>query len=133
VRVGLCEGECALFYLCAYAQARAFVLMHHFQTNLEACAARATELGVESLDMSAKCVEFVKRGCKEYKALEAIVKGWKAKVVEVALEVPPKKCVMHASKAKATDASGTDASIKVCLHDFPLVLLLRGGAHLARY
>jgi hypothetical protein len=33
------------------------------------------------------------RGCKEYKVLEAIVKGWKAKVVKVALEVPPKKCV----------------------------------------
>jgi hypothetical protein len=71
----------------------------------------ATDLGVELLDMSAKCVEFVKRGCKEYKALEVLVKGWKVK----------------ASKAKATDASGTDASIKVHLHDFLLVLLLRGG------
>jgi hypothetical protein len=58
------------------------------------------------------------------------VKGWKAKVVEVVSEAPPKKCTLHASKAKATDASGTDASIKVHLHDFLLALLLRGGAHL---
>jgi hypothetical protein len=107
--------------------------MHPFQTNLEACVARATELGVESLDMSAECMEFVKRGRKEYKALEAIVKGWKAKVVEVVLEVPPKKHTTRASKAKATDASGTDASIKEHLHDFLLALLLRGGARLARY
>jgi hypothetical protein len=57
---------------------------------------RATELGVDSLDMSAEYVEFLKRGRREYKALEAIVKGW---------------------KAKATDASGTDASIKVSVHD----------------
>jgi hypothetical protein len=82
--------------------------------------------------MSAKCVEFVKRGHKEYKALEALVKGWKAKVVEVVSEAPPKKRAMRASKAKATDASGTDASIKVHLHDFLLALLLRGGACLAR-
>jgi hypothetical protein len=77
--------------------------------------------------MSAKCVEFVKRGCKEYKALEVLVKGWKVKAVEVVSEVPPKKCATCTSKAKATDASGTDASIKVHLHDFLLVLLLRGG------
>jgi hypothetical protein len=105
--------------------------MHHCQNNLEACAARATELGVESLDMSAEYVEFLKRGRKEYKALEAIVKGWKAKVVEVVSEVPPKKRATHASKVKATDVSGTDGSIKVHLHDFLLALLLRGGAHLA--
>jgi len=61
----------------------------------------ATELGTESLDMSAKCVEFVKRGHKEYKALEVIVKGWKAKAVEVVSEVLPKKHMTHASKAKA--------------------------------
>jgi hypothetical protein len=42
-------------------------------------------------------MEFVKRGCKEYKALEVIVKGWKAKVVEVVSEVPPKKHTSHAS------------------------------------
>jgi len=70
--------------------------MHHCQNNLEACALRATELGINSLDMSTEYVEFLKRGRREYKALEAIVKGW---------------------KAKATDASGTDASIKVSLHD----------------
>jgi len=87
-----------------------------------------TELGIESLDMSAECVEFVKRGHKEYKALEAIVKGWKVKVVEVVSEALPKKHMMHASKAKATDTG-----VKVCLHDFLIVLLLRGGAHLARY
>jgi hypothetical protein len=81
--------------------------------------------------MSAECVEFVKRGHKEYKALEAIVKGWKVKAVEDVPEVPPKKRVTRASKAKATDASGTDASIKVSLHDFLLALLLRGGARLA--
>jgi hypothetical protein len=63
--------------------------------------------------------------------LEAIVKGWKAKAVEVVSEVPPKKHVMHTSKAKATDTSGTDTSVKVCLHDFLLALLLRGGVHLA--
>jgi hypothetical protein len=107
--------------------------MHHFQTNLEACAAHATELGVKSLDMSAECMEFVKRGCKEYKVLEAIVKGWKAKVVEVVSEVPPKKHALHTSKVKATDASGTDTSVKVHFHDFLLVLLLRGGVHLACY
>jgi hypothetical protein len=90
-----------------------------------------TELGVESLDMSAEYVEFLKRGHKEYKALEAIVKGWKAKAVEVVSEVPPKKCASRASKAKATDASGTDTSIKVRLHDFLLALLLRGGVRLA--
>jgi hypothetical protein len=83
--------------------------------------------------MSAECMEFVKRGHKEYKALEAIVKGWKVKAVEVVLEALPKKCVMCASKAKATDASGTDASVKVHLHYFLLVLLLRGGARLAHY
>jgi hypothetical protein len=87
--------------------------MHHCQNNLEACALRATELGVDSLDMSTEYVEFLKRGRREYKALEAIVKGWKAKAVEDVPEAPPKKCTMHASKAKATDASGTDASIKV--------------------
>jgi hypothetical protein len=70
--------------------------MHHCQDNLEACALRATELGIDSLDMSAEYVEFLKRGRREYKALEAIVKGW---------------------KAKATDTSGTDASIKVSMHD----------------
>jgi hypothetical protein len=80
--------------------------------------------------MSAECVEFVKRGCKEYKALEVLVKGWKVKVVEVVSEAPPKKCATRASKAKATDMSGTDASIKVHLHDFLLALLLRGGVHL---
>jgi hypothetical protein len=106
--------------------------MHHCQNNLEACATRTTDLGVESLDMSAECMEFVKRGCKEYKALEALVKGWKAKVVEVVSEAPPKKRVTRASKAKATDMSGTDASIKVHLHDFLLALLLRGGVHLVR-
>jgi len=79
--------------------------MHHCQNNLEACAACTTELGVESLDMSAEYVEFLKRGHREYKVLEALVKGWKAKVIEVVSEVPPKKCVTHASKAKATDAS----------------------------
>jgi hypothetical protein len=65
--------------------------MHHFQTNLEACT---TELGIELLDMSAKCVEFVKRGRKEYKVLEAIVKRGKAKAVEVALitPTPPDAC-----------------------------------------
>jgi hypothetical protein len=103
--------------------------MHHFQTNLEVCATCVTELGVESLDMSAECMEFVKRGCKEYKALEAIVKGWKVKAVEVVSEAPPKKRMTCASKTKATDTSGTDASIKVHLHDFLLALLLRGGAH----
>jgi hypothetical protein len=55
--------------------------------------------------MSAEYVEFLKRGHREYKVLEALVKGWKAKVIEVVSEVPPKKCVTHASKAKATDAS----------------------------
>jgi len=91
-----------------------------------------TELGVESLDMNAEYVEFLKRGRREYKALEAIVKGWKAKAVEDVPEAPPKKRAMQASKAKATDASGTDASIKVSLHDFLLALLLRGGARLVR-
>jgi hypothetical protein len=91
--------------------------MHHCQNNLEACALRATELGVDSLDMSTKYVEFLKRGRREYKALEAIVKGWKAKAVEEVPEAPPKKRATRASKAKATDASGTDASIKVSLHD----------------
>jgi hypothetical protein len=62
--------------------------------------------------MSAEYVEFLKRGHREYKALEAIVKGWKAKAVEDVPEAPPKKCVTCASKAKATDAS-----IKVSLHD----------------
>jgi hypothetical protein len=81
--------------------------MHHCQNNLEACTLHVTELGVDSLDMSAEYVEFLKRGHQEYKAFEAIVKGW---------------------KAKATDASGTDTSIKVSLHDFLLALLLRGGA-----
>jgi len=100
--------------------------MHHCQNNLEACATHATELGIESLDMSAKYVEFLKRGCREYKALEAIVKGWKAKAVEDVPEAPPKKRTSRASKAKATDAS-----IKVSLHDFLLALLLRGGALLA--
>jgi hypothetical protein len=104
--------------------------MHHCQNNLEACAARVTELGIESLDMSAEYVEFLKRGHKEYKALEAIVKGWKVKVVEVVSEVLPKKRTTRTSKAKATDASGTDTSIKVHLHDFLLALLLRGGVHL---
>jgi hypothetical protein len=70
--------------------------MHHCQNNLEVCALHAMELGVNLLDMSAKYVEFLKRGRREYKVLEAIVKGW---------------------KAKATDMSGTDASIKVSLHD----------------
>jgi hypothetical protein len=102
--------------------------MHHCQNNLEVCAACATDLGVELLDMSAECMEFLRRGRKEYKALEALVKGWKAKVIEVVSEVPPKK---RASKAKATDTSGTDASIKVRLHDFLLALILRGGACLA--
>jgi hypothetical protein len=60
-------------------------------------------------------MELLKRGCKEYKVLEAIVKGWKAKAVEVVSEAPPKKRMTRASKAKATDMSGTDASIKVCL------------------
>jgi hypothetical protein len=78
--------------------------------------------------MSAECVEFVKRGRKEYKALEAIVKEWKMKAVEVVSEVLPKMHMMHTSKAKATDLSGTDASIKVHLHDFLLALLLRSGA-----
>jgi hypothetical protein len=45
------------------------------------------------------------------------VKGWKVKAVEDVPEVPPKKCVTCASKVKATDVSGTDASIKVSLHD----------------
>jgi hypothetical protein len=57
-----------------------------------------SELGIESLDMSTEYVEFLKRGCKEYKALEAIVKEWKVKVVEVASEVPPKKHAMCASQ-----------------------------------
>jgi len=78
---------------------------------------RATELGVDSLDMSAEYVEFLKRGRREYKALEAIVKAWKAKAVEDVPEAPPKKRAMRASKAKATDASGTDASIKVSVQD----------------
>jgi len=93
---------------------------------------RATDLGIESLDMSAECVEFLRRGRKEYKALEALVKGWKVKVIEVVSEVPPKKRATRASKAKATDASGTDASIKVHLHDFLLALILRGGVCLVR-
>jgi len=92
---------------------------------------RATDLGVESLDMSTECMEFLRRGRKEYKALEALVKGWKAKVIDVVSEVPPKKRATRVSKAKATDASGTDASVKVRLHDFLLALLLRGGARLA--
>jgi hypothetical protein len=91
-----------------------------------------TELGIESLDMSAEYVEFLKRGCREYKALEAIVKGWKAKAIEDVPEAPPKKHAMCASKVKATDASGTDASIEVHLHDFLLALLLRGGACIVR-
>jgi hypothetical protein len=86
-----------------------------------------TELGIESLDMSAECVEFLKRGHKECKVLEAIVKGWKVKVVEVVSEVLPKKHAMHASQAQTTDAS-----IKVRLSYFLLVLLLRVGVHLAR-
>jgi hypothetical protein len=91
--------------------------MHRCHNNLEACALRTTELGIDSLDMSTEYVEFLKRGCREYKALEAIVKGWKAKVVEDVPEALPKKCTLRASKAKATDMSGTDASIKVSLHD----------------
>jgi hypothetical protein len=87
---------------------------------------RVTELGVELLDMSAKYVEFLKRGHMEYKVLEAIVKGWKAKAVEDVPEAPPKKHATHASKVKATDAS-----IKVSLHDFLLALFLRGSACLA--
>jgi len=75
-----------------------------FQTNLEVCTMCTTELGVESLDMSAECVEFLKRGCKVF---EVIVKGWKVMVVEVASEVLPKKCVMRAFQAQATDTSGT--------------------------
>jgi hypothetical protein len=86
--------------------------MRHCQNNLEACTTRTTELGIESLDMSAEYVEFLKRGRREYKALEAIVKGW---------------------KVKATDASGTDASIKVRLLDFLLALLLRGGARFSAW
>jgi len=91
--------------------------MHHCQNNLEACALRTTELGVDLLDMSAEYVEFLKKGRREYKALEAIVKGWKAKAVEDVPEALPKKRATRASKAKATDVSGTDASIKVSLHD----------------
>jgi len=91
--------------------------MNHCQNNLEACALCAMELGIDSLDMSAEYVEFLKRGRREYKALEAIVKGWKVKAVEDVPEAPPKKRTTRASKAKATDASGTDASIKVSLHD----------------
>jgi hypothetical protein len=101
--------------------------MHHCQNNLEACALRTTELGVDSLDMSAEYVEFLKRGRREYKALEAIVKGWKVKAVKDVPEAPPKEHATRASKAKATDAS-----IKVSLHEFLLVLLLRGGARLVR-
>jgi hypothetical protein len=86
--------------------------MHHCQNNLEACALHATELGVNSLDMSAEYVEFLKRGRREYKALEVIVKGWKAKAVEDVPEAPPKKRATRTSKVKATDAS-----IKVSLHD----------------
>jgi hypothetical protein len=78
--------------------------------------------------MSAEYVEFLKRGRREYKVLEAIVKGWKAKAVEVASEAPPKKRATHASKTKATDVCGTDASIKVHVHDILLALLLKGGA-----
>jgi hypothetical protein len=77
--------------------------------------------------MSAEYVDFLKRGRREYKALEAIVKGWKAKAVEDVPEAPPKKRATCTSKAKATDAS-----IKVNLHDFLLALLLRGGVCLAR-
>jgi hypothetical protein len=54
------------------------------------------------------------------------------KVVEDVPEAPPKKRASRASKVKATDTSGTDASIKVSLHDFLLALLLRGGACSAR-
>jgi hypothetical protein len=46
-----------------------------------------------------------KRGRREYKVLEVLVKGWKAKAIEVVSEVPPKKHATHASKAKATDVS----------------------------
>jgi hypothetical protein len=91
--------------------------MHHCQNNLEACALCATELGIDLLDMSAEYVEFLKRGCREYKALEVIVKGWKAKAVEDVPEAPPKKRATCTSKVKATDMSGIDASIKVSLHD----------------
>jgi hypothetical protein len=86
--------------------------------------ARASEIGVKLLDMSTECVEFLKRGCKEYKALEAIVKGWKAKAVEVVSGALPKKCTMCTSEVQATDTSGMDASIKVHLCYFPLALLL---------
>jgi hypothetical protein len=51
------------------------------------------------LDMSAECMEFVKRGHKEYKALEVIVKGWKVKVVEVVLEAPLKELSLTAACA----------------------------------
>jgi hypothetical protein len=86
--------------------------MHHCQNNLEACALHATELGVDSLDMSAKYVEFLKRGRREYKALEVIVKGWKAKVVEDVPEALPKKRATRASKAKATDALKGEARLQ---------------------
>jgi hypothetical protein len=86
--------------------------------NLEVCTACAPEVRVESLEMSNEWVELLKRGHKEYKVLEAIVKGWKVKVIETISEVPP-KCATCASEAHTTDMhitdmSGTDASLKVC-------------------
>jgi hypothetical protein len=37
--------------------------------------------------MSAEYVEFLKRGRREYKVLEAIVKGWKAKATDTSIKV----------------------------------------------
>jgi hypothetical protein len=53
------------------------------------------------------------RGCKEYKVLEVIVKGWKAKVVKVALEMPPKKCV---EGTKSDNNTAGEAVCRVSLH-----------------
>jgi len=90
--IGMHMHDCVPLYLC-----------NIFQMNLEACTACASEVVFESLNMSTECVELLKRGHKEYKALEVIVKGWKAKAVETVSGLPP-KCTMHASEAHTTDA-----------------------------
>ncbi|KAG1878520.1 hypothetical protein C8R48DRAFT_668601 [Suillus tomentosus] len=108
--------------------------------SLEGCVVSAPDLKPELLEdqemwlrewysvlMDDKSVELLKQGWKSCKEIEAVVKDWKAPPMQAA-------CATGASKveARATDASGTDASKNPRVRHMSVVKVRRCGACIAK-
>ncbi|KAG1878616.1 hypothetical protein C8R48DRAFT_830408 [Suillus tomentosus] len=103
--------------------------------TLNGCSTRAGVLAV-ALEMDDKSAELLKQGRKSCKEIEAVVKDWKAKAIASVPQAPPMQAARATGaselEARATDASGTDASKKARVGRMSMNKARRCGACIAK-